>query len=120
VVGLDSLLTGLSALLPILVACDARESVRYPIPPDELDELEGNVGVDALERDDVDRRLLQQRERLLVLPPLGPERLLPLVVRLNAVALADVHGGLRAQALGCTFERSHAPVLRRVVEDGEA
>lgn len=75
--------------------------------------------MDALQRHDVDRRLLQERERPLVLAPLGPERLLPPVVRLDAVPVTDVHGGLDAEALGRAFECGHAPVLHLVVEDGE-
>jgi len=51
------------------------------LPADQLDEFKRNVGVDALERDDVDRRLLQERGGLLVLLPLRSERLLPLEVR---------------------------------------
>jgi hypothetical protein len=45
----------------------------------------------ALERDQVDLGLLQLGEVFLILTPLRPERLFPVGVGLDAVAVADVN-----------------------------
>ena len=73
----------------------------------------------ALEGDRVDHGVPQQREGLLVLAPLRAQARLPVVVGLDAVAVADVHDGLGAQPLGRPLEDLHAPVPHVVEEDVE-
>jgi hypothetical protein len=67
----------------------------------------------------VDRRGGEQRKRLLVLAPLGAQRLLPLVVGLDAVAVADVDGGLRRQPGTRALQRGDAPLAHLVEVDVE-
>ena len=59
----------------------------------------------AFERNLRDGRVREQGKRVLVLPPLGAERLLPFDVGLDAVAVADVHRGRALQVLRRPFER---------------
>ena len=54
-----------------------------------------------------------------VLAPLGAQRALPVDVRLDAVAVADMHRGGARQALGRALQRRHAPFLHRVHVDVE-
>ena len=56
--------------------------------------------------------LREGREDLLVLAPFLAERRLPVDVRLDAVAVADVHRGLALQPLRGALERRHAPLRR--------
>ena len=56
---------------------------------------------------------------LLVLAPFAAERLLPVDVGLDAVAVADVHRGLAREALGRALERGDAPLGRVVHVDVE-
>ena len=66
----------------------------------------------------------KRRERLLVLPPLAAERRLPVDIGLDAVAVADVHGGLALEAVDRAVQRLDAPgrdllhvdVERRLIE----
>ena len=72
----------------------------------------------------LDRHLLdaargERREDLLVLPPLAAERRLPVEVRLDAVAVADVDGGGAGEAFGRAVQRLDAPVLHLVHVDVE-
>lgn len=49
------------------------DGARYGVlPVDEFDEFEPDVGVDALERDEVDARLLEERGRLVDWGHSGP------------------------------------------------
>ena len=64
-----------------------------PCPSRSADELERDARVRAFERHLADRRAREQRKGLLVLPPLAAERLLPVDVGLDPVAVADVDGG---------------------------
>ena len=52
----------------------------------------------------------ERREHLLVLAPFLAQRLLPVDVGLDAVAVADVDGGRAGQALRRALQRLHAPV----------
>jgi hypothetical protein len=65
----------------------------------------------AFERDLADPALGQRREGLFVLAPMLAERRLPVVVGLDAVAVADVDGGRALQPLRGAFEGGNAPVL---------
>src|SRR5207249_10877753 len=85
----------------------------------QTDQLDRHMRVGAFERNLVDRRARERRERLLVLAPLAAERLFPIDVRLDAVAVADVHGGRAAQTLRGTLERGDAPVAHLVEVDVE-
>ena len=72
----------------------------------------------------VDPARRQRRKNLLVLPPLAAERRLPVDVGLDAVAVADVHGGGAVEARDGAVQRLDAPgrdlfhvdVERRLVE----
>ena len=76
------------------------------LPSSSADQVGRHVRVEALERHLVDRALRERRKDLLVLAPLVAERLLPVDVRLDAVAVADVHRRLAGQALA---RRARAP-----------
>ncbi|CUI28174.1 Uncharacterised protein [Achromobacter xylosoxidans] len=73
----------------------------------------------AFQRNDVDVGLLQFGEGFLVLAPLRAQRLLPVGVGLDAVAVADVHGGFALQAFDGAFQGGDAPVVHLVEEDVE-
>src|SRR5207247_2145441 len=63
----------------------------------------------ALERDLVDPAPGEEGERRLVLTPLAAERRLPVDVGLDAVAVADMHGGRAADALDRPVKRLDPP-----------
>src|SRR5947208_6821460 len=65
--------------------------------------------VGAFERDLVDTARRQGREDPLILPPFGAEARLPIDIRLDAVAVADVDRGLAGEALGGAVQRVDAP-----------
>src|SRR3954464_5122157 len=65
--------------------------------------------VGAFERDLVDMAPPQGREDPLILPPFGAEARLPIDIRLDAVAVADVDGSLAGEALGGAMQRVDAP-----------
>ena len=71
----------------------------------------------ALQGDDVDVRGLQLREGLFVLAPLGSERLFPVGIGLDAVAVADVDRGLALQPFDGALQRGDAPVIDLVKKD---
>ncbi len=71
-----------------------------------------HVRVVALEADLLDAAFGQRRENHLVLAPFLAQRFLPVVVGLDAVAVADVHGGRAGQAPYRNLKRLHAPVGR--------
>ena len=64
----------------------------------------------ALQADLLDAAARQGREDRLVLAPLLAQGLFPVQVRLDAVAIANMHGGGAGQATGCTLQGPHAPV----------
>ncbi|KAG1248660.1 hypothetical protein G6F68_013701 [Rhizopus microsporus] len=82
----------------------------------QFDQVDRYVRVVAFQRDDVQAGRLQLRERFLVLAPLRAQRLLPVGVGLDAVAVADVHGGFALQSFNRPFQRGHAPVVHFVEE----
>ena len=90
------------------VGGDVDRADQHVLAGEEADELDRHVRVRAFERHLVDRRLREQRKRVLVLPPFAAERLLPVVVRLDAVAVADVDGGRAARG-----PAPRAPARRR-------
>ena len=85
---------------------------------------QGHARPGTLQRDLIDRAPGEHRKGLLVLPPLVAERALPVDIGLDAVAVADVHGGLALEPLGRALQRLDAPgrhlvqidVVRRLVE----
>ena len=85
----------------------------------QADQRDRHARVGAFERNLLDRRSVDRREDLLVLPPFGAERLLPLQVGLDAVAVADVDGGRAFQAARGALQRGDAPLLHVVHEDVE-
>ena len=68
-----------------------------------------HVRIAAFQRHLVDLAGGQHREGRLVLPPLGAEAGLPVDVRLDAVAVTDMHRGLARQPLRRAFQRRDAP-----------
>ena len=82
------------------------------LPSSSADQLDRHVRVRAFERHLVDRRAREQRKRLLVLPPLAAERLLPVDVGLDAVAVADVDGGRAARGPARRARASRTPQSR--------
>jgi hypothetical protein len=81
--------------------------------------LSRHLGVGAFERDLVDAAGVERGEDRLVLAPFGAQRLLPVDVGLDAVAVADVHRGLDAQAVDRDVQRVDAPVANVVHEHVE-
>src|SRR5690625_6714211 len=73
----------------------------------------------AFERDDIDARLPEPGERLLVLTPLRPQGLLPVRIGLDAVAVADMNSRFAFQAFSGSLQRRNAPALDVVEEDVE-
>src|SRR5439155_1539534 len=76
---------------------------------EEGEQLERHARVRALERDLVDPAPGEEGERRLVLTPLAAERRLPVDVGLDAVAVADMHGGRAADALDRPVKRLDPP-----------
>ena len=76
----------------------------------ELHQLGRHVALPAFQRDLLDLAAIERREGLFVLAPAVAQRLLPLDVGLDAVAVADVHRGRAFQALGRLLQRRHAPL----------
>ena len=64
----------------------------------------------AFERHLLDAALGERREDLLVLAPLAAQRRLPVDVGLDAVAVADVHGGGAGEPVDRALQRLDAPV----------
>ena len=81
----------------------------------------GGSGTEHFEykRDGVRARPLEERERLIVLPPLVPERRFPGVIALDPTAAGGAHAAPCTKVLSDAFERWHAPVLYFVVEGVE-
>ena len=98
---------------------DVDAADQHVLAFEERDEIDRHARVGALERHLVDRGLGEQREDLLVLAPLVAEGLLPDDVRLDAVAVTDVHRGLRGHAFARALERGHAPLAHLVEVDVE-
>ncbi len=63
----------------------------------------GTRRVVALERDNIKGRFLQLRESLFILSPLGAQRLFPVGIGLDAIAVADMHRCLTLQPFGGSF-----------------
>ncbi len=78
-----------------------------------------HVGIGALERHLVDAARIERREDLLVLSPLFSQRVLPVEIFLNPVAVADVHGRRALEALDGPVQRVDAPLTHVVEEDVE-
>src|SRR5437762_14043975 len=76
--------------------------------------------VGAFERDLVDPTRRQGREDMLVLPPLVAERRLPFDIGRDAVAVADVYGGLADEAVDRAVQRGDAPAGDLVEIDVES
>ena len=97
------------------VGRDVDRADQHVLAVEQPDQLDRHVRVGAFQRHLVDARAGEQRKRLLVLPPLAAQRLLPIDVRLDAVAVADVNRGLATQPLRSALERRARPsrALRR-------
>src|SRR5439155_23635138 len=97
------------------VGGDVHRAHVHVLALEEGEQLEWHARVRALERDLVDPAPGEEGERRLVLAPLAAERRLPVDVGLDAVAVADMHGGRAADAIDRTVKRL-APPRRDVVQ----
>ena len=70
---------------------------------DQLQQIHRHARVVALERDNIKGRFLQLRESLFILSPLGAQRLFPVGIGLDAIAVADMHRCLTLQPFGGSF-----------------
>src|SRR6266540_6100215 len=101
------------------LARDVDRAHQHVLRAEQADQRHRHARVGALERDPADAALGQQREGQLVLAPLAAERLLPVGVGLDTVAVADVHHRLAGQALDRAVEGRDAPVAHLVHVDVE-
>src|SRR5262249_29638267 len=65
--------------------------------------------MDALDRNLIDAAFGESGKNLLVLPPFAAERILPVDVGLDAVAVADVDGGGALKPIDGAMQRLDAP-----------
>ena len=86
---------------------------------DQLQQIHRHPRVVALERDNIEGGFLQLREGLLILSPLRTQRFFPVGIRLDAVAVADMHRRLALQPFGGSFQRGDPPVVHLIEEDVE-
>src|SRR6202521_3060453 len=107
-----------------LVGRDVDGPDQYVLSRKKAQKLERDSRVGAFERNLTDRRLRQQREGLLVLPPLRAEGGFPVDIGFDAVAVTDMDRGTAFEPLGGTLEGGDAPgphfveidVERRLIE----
>ena len=92
-----------------LVRGDVDGADQHRLVGQELHQLGRHVALPAFQRDLLDPAAVERREGVLVLTPALAQRLLPLDVGLDAVAVADVHRGRALQPLGRLLQRRHAP-----------
>src|SRR4051794_17788541 len=78
---------------------------------EQADQFERHFRVMALEGHLIDRRAREQRKGAFILAPLGPERFLPVDIRLDAVAVTDVNGRLAFQTIRCALQGVDSPRL---------
>ncbi|SOO28380.1 hypothetical protein XAP6164_2380026 [Xanthomonas phaseoli pv. phaseoli] len=100
-------------------ACHVDGTDHHLLAADEFDQIDRHVRVVAFQRNDVERGCLQLGKRLFVLAPLRAQRLLPVSIGLDAVAIADVDGGLALQPFHRAFQGGNTPVVDLVEEDIE-
>ena len=91
---LDDVLGGLDG-----VAGDVDHAGLDDLALEQAEQFQRHPRVAAFDRDLLDRAFGDRRKDILILPPLAAERLLPVGIGLDAVAVADVHGGGAGQAL---------------------
>ena len=101
------------------VACHVDHADEHVLALEQLHQLDRHARVDALERDLLDPAFRQRGEDLLVLAPGFAERLLPVEVGLDAVAVADVHAGRALQPGDGAVQGVDAPALDVVHVDVE-
>lgn len=92
---------------------------HHSLAADHFNDLKWNIRVVGLQRYGIDGGRLQQRERLLVVAPLGAQSGSPIVVRLDAGAEADMYDCHGFKPLARTFQSGDAPVGNLVNEDVE-
>ena len=92
---------------------------HHLLAPNEFNQIHGNARVVTFQRDHVDTGFLQLGEGFLVLPPLRPQRLLPVRVGLDAIAIANMHGGFTLETFDRSFQGRDAPIIHLVEEDIE-
>ena len=81
------------------------------------DQRDRNFRSRALQRNLLDFRRVEGRKDLVVLPPVFAERLLPIVIGFDAVAIADVDGGRARETGGGAFECRNTPFVDLAHED---
>jgi len=83
---------------------------RTSLPFEQREQTHRHFRVAALDRHLIDTASGKCGEYLLVLPPFGAECRLPVHIRLDAVAVADMDGGLAFQARACAMQSLDAPL----------
>ena len=78
---------------------DVDAADQHVLALEQADQLDRHVRIAAFERDLVDPARRERGEGLLVLAPMLAERRLPVVVGLDAVAVADMDGGRASKPL---------------------
>lgn len=101
------------------VAGDIDDAGLNDLALQQREQIERDPGIAAFDRNLLDRAGIDRGEDLLILPPLAPERLLPVGIGLDAVAVADVHGGGAGEARGGTLQSLDAPIVDLVHVDVE-
>ena len=105
--GVGNLLRGFD-----LFAGDVDHADHHVFAFKQRHQVRRHLRVVTLQADLLDAALGQRREDGFVLTPLLAQRHFPVVVGLDAVAVADVYGGGTGQATGRNLQRSHTPVGR--------
>ncbi len=93
------------------VAGDIDDTGLHHLAGEQFQQVERHPRVAAFDRDLLNGARGNRREDILILPPLAAERRLPVGVGLDAVAVADVHGGGAGQPLCRALQRFDAPFL---------
>ena len=76
---------------------------------EQREQAHRHARIEAFDRDLADLARGERRKDRLVLPPFAAERSLPVDIRLNAVAVADVHRGGAVEPVDGTVQRLDAP-----------
>src|SRR5262249_7162867 len=82
-----------------LVGCHVDHTDEHVLAVEKRQQLERNVRIDALDRNLADPAFADRWKNLLILPPFAAERVFPIDVGFNAVAVTDVHGGGAFEAI---------------------
>ena len=102
-----------------LVGRHVDHAQQHVLPAQELEQADRDMRVDALDRHLVEAARRQRRENFLVLPPFRAQRVLPVDIGLDAIAVADVHCSAAFEPFDGAVQRIDAPALHVVHVDVE-